>query len=86
MIGLHIGANNVPLAKRYTRVIFCVSLACSCIIALVMLAGRRAIIDFFTSDPEVINLCLSVFPNLLVSVLVIIMMSVFQGGIRGLGM
>ena len=51
-----------------------------------MLSARKAIVSFFTNDPEVIDLCLIVYPGLLVSVIVNTIMAVFQGGIRALGM
>jgi len=48
-----IGANNLPLAKSFFRVIFCSAVAMVCCISFVLFLGKTQIIAAFTRDVEV---------------------------------
>ena len=70
LVGNQIGANNVPLAKRYAKVIFCLALAVGCLNATVMFTWREAIASLFTSDRVQIDLIVSAVPSLCIFALV----------------
>ena len=61
IIGNCIGSNNVPLAKRFFSLITKVTVSLVIIIALSILLLRQAILDFYTDDIEVQEICFSVF-------------------------
>lgn len=86
LIGNQIGAMNIPLAKRYAKIIFCETVAIGILVSILLFTLRERIVGIFTSDPALTSLCLSVFPfyciygNNIDS-----MLMPFQGMIRALG-
>ena len=52
-IGYHLGANDVPMAKRVGMVSLCLMLCVGVVVSVVLLVARKQIPHMFTSDPEV---------------------------------
>ena len=85
LIGNHIGALNISLAKRYTRVIICLSLVTSITLLIVLFTSRAAVVNLFTNDQVLIDLCMSVFPVYVVCTSLYSVLGVYQGCVRALG-
>ena len=61
LIGNQIGAVNVPLAKRYHKVIFCLCLTSGIIISILLFKYNTVLIKLFTEDQILIDLSKTVF-------------------------
>ena len=53
VIGNCIGANNVPLAKRFFRMITLMNVFVTVLMSASVLFGRYRFVAFFTEDPSV---------------------------------
>ena len=62
LIGNQIGALNISLAKRYTMVLICLSMATGITLLIVVFTSRAAVINLFTNDQVLMDLCMSAFP------------------------
>ena len=65
LIGNQIGANNVPLAKRYAKLIFCLALAIGCFNLTLLITWHNAIASIFTSHPDLIDSIVFMIPGLM---------------------
>ena len=52
LLGNSIGANNVPLAKRFFALIFKIATFVMCLISSLIVLGRKQLVNFFTDDEE----------------------------------
>ena len=86
IIGNCIGSNNVPLAKRFFSLITKVTVSLVIIIALSILLLRQAILDFYTDDIEVQEICFSVFLVIAINFLFDGLQIYLQGPIRAMGL
>ena len=66
IIGNEVGAGNVPLAKKYYRVISAIAGSALILISLFCFFCRQAIVDLFTNVPSVNALTVTIMPILAV--------------------
>ena len=65
LIGNQIGANHVPLAKRYAKLIFCLTLAIGCFNLTLLFMWRNTIASIFTSQSDLIDSIVFMIPGLM---------------------
>ena len=87
LVGNLIGANNVPLAKRYARMTFTQSIIFASVIATLIFAFRDNLCRIFSDDETGIDvrMALAVIPIFTATTLVDMCQSFFVGLIRALG-
>jgi Na+-driven multidrug efflux pump len=61
LIGNQIGALNVPGAKKYAKVIFCLSSAFGYFISVILYLSRKQITALFTKDENLVKIILSLY-------------------------
>ena len=86
IIGNCIGANNVPLAKRFFRLICKVNLAVVISLSLLVATARHQIVAFYTNDEAVRQIVSQVLIVLAVNFTSDGMQSFLQGPVRAMGL
>ena len=86
IIGNCIGANNVPLAKRFFSVITRFTMATILILSITTFFAREQIIAFYTEDAEVQAICVRVFALMACMFAFDGMQGYLQGPIRAMGL
>ena len=86
IIGNCIGTNNVPLAKRFFSMITKIAVSLIVTISLAIIYTRQAVIEFYTDDEEVQEICMTVFLVVAVNFLFDGLQAYFQGPIRAMGL
>ena len=61
IVGNEIGANNVKLAKSYTKVISSMAFCVLLLIALVLFFFRNQVVSLFTKEPAVLAITVVIF-------------------------
>ena len=70
LVGNQIGADNVPLAKHYTRLTFTQSMICAAIISTLLFIFKVEICTIFTSGQEEgidVSLAIAVIPIFIIT-------------------
>ena len=85
LVGIQIGAKDVPNAKHYALFTFCFSMTLAAIISSALYIGRFALAELFTSDEALLEATLKVIPFFCFTNLIDMAMCCFFGIVRALG-
>ena len=86
LLGNSIGANNVPLAERFFRLIFSISFVTMLLIGAVIVLARSQIVKLFSSEEDLSEMTLQAMIILGIRFLPVGLQAVLHGPIRALGL
>ena len=85
LIGDQIGALNIPMAYRYTKIIFFISMSIGCLVSILLFSLRYEIAHLFTNDPTIVTIMAQVLPIYCIFNIQDSMTNVVFGCVRALG-
>ena len=85
LVGNMVGAGRADLAKQFYRTCFGVSWAFAALMILVMLVAQKPIISIYTNEEVIAGLIASVWPYLILNILIRSTVCVYTAVIRGTG-
>ena len=90
LIGIQIGANNIPLAIKFGRLTFIQAMLYASIVSILLFVYRESVAHLFSSDDSVagnlsVELAVSIFPLFSITIFIDTALGFFQGCVRALG-
>ena len=86
IIGNCIGANNIPLAQRFFKIISLFTLAVLIFLSILLVSAREQIVGFYTKEAEIQAICERGFLLIAISCLFNGLEGYLQGPIRAMGL